>query len=52
MRIYRGLLIGAMRARWLTILVTIGLFAAALFAIRFVPRSSFRPPIAPSWWST
>ena len=47
--IYRGLLIGAMRARWLTILVTIGLFAAALFAVRFVPRavlSGLRSPRA------
>ncbi len=41
MRLYRGLLIGAMRARWLTILVTIGLFAAALFAVRFVPAQFF-----------
>ena len=41
MRLYRGFLIGAMRARWLTILVTIGLFAAALFAIRFVPQQFF-----------
>ena len=41
MRAYRGFLVGAMRARWLTILVTIGLFAAALFAIRFVPQQFF-----------
>lgn len=41
MQLYRGLLIGAMRARWLTILVTLGLFAAALFAIRFVPQQFF-----------
>ena len=41
MRTYRGLLIGAMRARWLTILVTIGLFAAAVFAVRFVPAQFF-----------
>jgi multidrug efflux pump len=41
MRLYRGLLIGAMRARWLTILVTIGLFGVALFAIRFVPAQFF-----------
>ena len=41
MRLYRSLLIGAMRARWLTILVTIGLFGAALFAVRFVPAQFF-----------
>jgi multidrug efflux pump subunit AcrB len=41
MRVYRGFLVGAMRARWLTILVTLGLFAAALFAIRFVPQQFF-----------
>ena len=41
MRLYSGLLIGAMRARWLTIAVTIGLFAAALFGIRFVPQQFF-----------
>jgi multidrug efflux pump subunit AcrB len=41
MRLYLGLLVGAMRARWLTILVTIGLFGAALFAIRFVPQQFF-----------
>ncbi len=41
MRLYSGLLIGAMRARWLTIAVTIGLFGAALFAIRFVPQQFF-----------
>ena len=41
MRLYRGFLIGAMRARWLTILLTLGLFAAALFGIRFVPQQFF-----------
>jgi multidrug efflux pump len=41
MRLYRGFLVGAMRARWLTILVTIALFGAALFAIRFVPQQFF-----------
>jgi multidrug efflux pump len=41
MRLYRGLLIGAMRARWLTIAVTIGLFAAALLATRLVPQQFF-----------
>jgi multidrug efflux pump len=41
MRVYQGFLVGAMRARWLTILVTLGLFAAALFAVRFVPQQFF-----------
>lgn len=41
MRLYQGLLIGAMRARWLTIAVTIGLFTAALLATRFVPQQFF-----------
>ena len=41
MRLYQGFLIGAMRARWLTIAVTIGLFVLALFAVRFVPQQFF-----------
>ena len=41
MRQYQGLLIRAMRARWLTILITIGLFGAALLGIRFVPQQFF-----------
>jgi multidrug efflux pump subunit AcrB len=41
MGLYRGFLVGAMRARWLTILITIGLFGAALFAVRFVPQQFF-----------
>jgi multidrug efflux pump len=41
MRIYTGLLIGAMRARWLTIAVTIAIFVLSLWAIRFVPQQFF-----------
>jgi multidrug efflux pump len=41
MRTYRGLLIGAMRARWLTIGVTIGAFVVALLAVRLVPQQFF-----------
>jgi multidrug efflux pump subunit AcrB len=41
MRGYRGLLIGAMCLRWLTILLTLGLFGAALFGLRFVPQQFF-----------
>jgi multidrug efflux pump subunit AcrB len=38
---YRRLLIGAMRLRWLTILLTLGLFGAALLGLRFVPQQFF-----------
>ena len=41
MRGYRRLLIGAMRLRWLTILLTLGLFGAALFGLRLVPQQFF-----------
>jgi multidrug efflux pump subunit AcrB len=41
MRGYRRFLTGAMRARSLTILVTLGLFAAALLGVRFVPQQFF-----------
>jgi multidrug efflux pump len=41
MRAFRGFLVLAMRARWVTILVTLGLFAAALYGMRFVPQQFF-----------
>ena len=41
MRIFRSLLVGAMRLRWLTIAVTLACFVAALFAMRYVPRQFF-----------
>ena len=41
MRVFRGLLVLAMRARWATILVTLGLFGAALYGMRFVPQQFF-----------
>jgi multidrug efflux pump subunit AcrB len=41
MRIYRGLLTGALRLRWDTIAVTIGLFAASIFGLRFVQQQFF-----------
>jgi len=41
MRLYIGLLTTAMRARWLTIAVTLGIFAVALFSLRFVPQQFF-----------
>jgi multidrug efflux pump subunit AcrB len=41
MRVFRRCLVAAMRARWLTILVTLGLFVAALWGTRFVPEQFF-----------
>jgi multidrug efflux pump subunit AcrB len=41
MRLYRSFLVGALRARWLTIAVTVGLFFVSLWAIQFVPRQFF-----------
>jgi multidrug efflux pump subunit AcrB len=43
MRAYRGFLNGALRLRWLTILVTIGLFASAVVGLRFVNQQFFPP---------
>ena len=41
LRLYRRLLIGAMRARWLTIAVTLAAFIGAIFAVRFVSQQFF-----------
>ena len=41
MRTFRRFLELAMRARWVTILVTLGLFGAALYGMRFVPQQFF-----------
>jgi multidrug efflux pump subunit AcrB len=41
MRAYSGLLVGAMRAKWLTIAVTIAAFVAAVYLLRFVPEQFF-----------
>jgi multidrug efflux pump subunit AcrB len=41
MRAYRGLLVGAMRAKWLTIAITIAAFVGALYLLRFVPSQFF-----------
>jgi multidrug efflux pump len=38
---FRGLLVGAMRARWLTIGVTIGAFVLAIMGLSAVPRQFF-----------
>jgi multidrug efflux pump subunit AcrB len=40
-RTYRAFLSGALRAKWLTIAVTLALFAASLFAIRLIPNQFF-----------
>ena len=41
MRIFRRFLMLAMSARWVTILVTLGMFGAALYGMRFVPQQFF-----------
>jgi multidrug efflux pump subunit AcrB len=41
MRAYQGLLVGAMRAKWLTIAVTVVAFAGAIYLLRFVPEQFF-----------
>lgn len=41
LRIFRGLLVGAMRVRWLTIGVTLASLVAAFLALPFVPRQFF-----------
>ena len=41
LRAFRGVLVAAMRARWLTILVTLALFGVALYGMRFVPQQFF-----------
>jgi multidrug efflux pump subunit AcrB len=41
MRAYSGLLVAAMRAKWLTIAVTVAAFVAAIYLLRFVPEQFF-----------
>jgi len=41
MRTFRRFLMAAMRARWVTVLVTLGLFGASLWGMRFVPQQFF-----------
>jgi multidrug efflux pump subunit AcrB len=40
-RAYRGFLDAAIRAKWLTILLTVGMFAASVLALPLVPRQFF-----------
>jgi multidrug efflux pump subunit AcrB len=47
LRYFRGFLVGAMRARWVTIGVTIAAFAAAVLASPLVPRQFFPPSDRP-----
>ena len=41
MRTFRGLLVQAMRARWVTVLLTLALFGASLYGTRLVPQQFF-----------
>jgi multidrug efflux pump subunit AcrB len=40
-RIFRAILVGAMRMRWLTIALTLACFVASLLALPYVPRQFF-----------
>jgi multidrug efflux pump subunit AcrB len=40
-RMFRGVLVGAMRMRWITILLTVACFVVSLLALPFVPRQFF-----------
>src|SRR5271166_3901210 len=41
MRAFRGFLVLAMRARWVTIVATLALFGVGLYGMRFVPQQFF-----------
>ena len=41
MRAFRRVLVLAMRAKWITIVSTLGLFAASIYGMRFVPQQFF-----------
>ncbi|MBS7792959.1 efflux RND transporter permease subunit [Roseococcus sp. SDR] len=41
LRAYTALLTLALRARWITIAITLGIFAVSVFAMQFVPRQFF-----------
>jgi multidrug efflux pump subunit AcrB len=47
MRAFRRCLVLAMRARWVTVLVTLALFGAALYGMRLVPQQFFPPSDRP-----
>ena len=52
MRLFRRCLLAAMRAKWITILVTACLFGAALYGTRFVPEQFFPLRIGRNCWWT
>jgi len=41
LRAYRGLLNGAMRLRWLTLLITVAVFVVAILGVRLIPQQFF-----------
>jgi len=41
LRAYRGLLNGAMRLRWLTLLITVAVFVVAVLGVRLLPQQFF-----------
>ena len=47
LRVFRGILVGAMRARWLTIGITVACFVVALLLSPLVPRQFFPPSDRP-----
>ncbi|WP_339071829.1 efflux RND transporter permease subunit [Methylovirgula sp. 4M-Z18] len=47
MRRFRALLVLAMRARWMTLLITLSLFGTALYGMRLVPQQFFPPSDRP-----
>ncbi|WP_246523692.1 efflux RND transporter permease subunit [Neoroseomonas eburnea] len=47
MRAFRGFLVLAMRARWITILLTLALFGVSLYGTRLVPQQFFPPSDRP-----
>ncbi|MCP3960487.1 MAG: efflux RND transporter permease subunit [bacterium] len=46
-RTYKGLLRGCIRARWLVVLVVVGIFASALWGFGYVEQSFFPPSTRP-----
>jgi multidrug efflux pump subunit AcrB len=48
-RIYRGILVTALRLRWVVVVLSIGLFAAALYGFTKVDQSFFPPATRPQF---
>src|SRR5262249_11962144 len=46
-RVYRGIIDAAIRPKWLTIFLTLGLFALSFLALPLVPRQFFPPSDRP-----